>query len=276
MSAEPLLHRAGPLTAFNDVAAWIADMAVQHNAPGLMMGLSGTDSIVSFLACAKAFNELGKPDRVVGIHYGAAYPPAGKTPEMIAQSIEILPSFMWFPRVILPWLQKTAPNAQILHDSSIGQYEHELHWANLFKRSLDGAMRREAMPDNHGYWIVGTRNATEDALGTYSNLSKSASVEPIINLYKSEVLEICRALGVPEVAINQSRQVDCDCGRFDIAANHIEEVDAVLLSRRGKISRDLLEKKLGADLLGELEKFVEDQIRYAGFKKQIPYTPSLP
>lgn len=260
-----------PHDAFNQVSAWVGDMAQQRGAPGLILGLSGTDSIVSFLACAKAFNELGCPERVIGVHYGPAWPPEGKTPDLIQKSIELLPSFMWFPRVILPWLRNAAPGAAIIHDSSIGQYEHERHWADLFRRSLDGVTRREAMPENHGYWVVGTRNATENALGAYSNLSRAASVEPIMHLWKSEILQICRALGVPAIAMNQSRQVDCDCGRFDTAANHIEEVDAVLMSRMGKIPRHELEQKIGADLLERLENFIEDQVRYAGFKSQIPY-----
>ena len=207
------------------------------------------------------------------MHYGAAYPPADRTAESLAQAISISPSFRWFPRVILPWLQNAAPNAQILHDSDIGQYEHELHWANLFKRSLDGVMRREAMPDNHGYWIVGTRNATENAIGAYSNLSKSASVEPIIDLYKSDILKICDELGVPKIAAQQSRQVDCDCGRFDIAADNIEGVDAVLKHRRGLITDQQLANAIEPELLSKLNAFVDDQIRYAGFKKRIPYAP---
>lgn len=52
----------------------------------------------------------------------------------------------------------------------------------------------------HGiYFPVGTRNATEQALERRSQVSESVSLLPILELYKTEVLELCAYLGVPQI-----------------------------------------------------------------------------
>lgn len=262
-----------PLHTFDALVAWLRDLAAEKEAPGFIVGVSGTDSILAFLACAKAMAALGKPGRVLGVHYGAPFPPPDKTPEMIAHLLNVNPSYRWFARVVMPWLQEQAPEAELIVDSSIDYTDDYQRWASLFKKSLSGALRTEPLPAGQNYWVVGTRNATEQALGAYSNISAAASVQPLMPLWKSEIMKICTALGVPTLALEKSRQVDCDCGRFDIAADHIDEVDMVLMARTGLLGRAALERAISAPLLKKLEDFVSEQIAAAHFKKEIPYTP---
>jgi hypothetical protein len=99
------------------------------------------------------------------------------------------------------------------------------------------------------------------------------SIQPIKLLWKSEVLEVCRFLGVPDIAISQSRQVDCDCGRFDLAADHIEEIDMILKSRLGIISSGKLTESIEPTLLSKLNEFVSEQMVTGSFKGEIPYSP---
>jgi NH3-dependent NAD+ synthetase len=161
----------------------------------------------------------------------------------------------------------------VLVDDSIDFTCDYQRWASLFRSSLSGASRTEMLDGGNHYWVVGTRNATEEALGTYSNISGAVSLQPLVNLWKSDVLAICRALGVPQLAIDKSRQVDCDCGRYDLAADHIEEVDAILMARAGQLSPAYLAAHIAPELLARLQAFVDEQLGYGGFKKQIPYIP---
>ncbi len=262
-----------PAKAFEALAGWLARFIEEKNIPGAIVGISGTDSILAFLICTKAFEKAGKQDRVIGIHYGAPFPPVDKSEEELKRILDINPGYRWVARSVVPWLQAQAPQAKVIVDSSIDHNDDYQRWAALFRSSLNGASRTEPLPEGSNYWVVGTRNATEDALGAYSNISGAVSLQPLLGLWKSEILKICSALGVPPAALEKSRQVDCDCGRFDIAANHIDEVDAVLMTRSGLLPRGWIEKNIASELLAQLEKFVDEQIAYAKFKKDIPYKP---
>jgi hypothetical protein len=273
-TASVLSPRAlDPAATFAALVGWTQQLIVEKNAPGFILGLSGTDSILTFLVCATAFEMLGRPGRVVGVHYGPDFPPADKTPEEIEKILSFNPSYRWAPRVVLPWLRAQAPGAQVLVDTETDYRDDYRRWADLFRRSLNGALKTEPLPAGENFWVAGTRNATEQALATYSNISGAVSVQPILGLWKSEVLKLCQYLGVPTIAMEQSRTVDCDCGRFDVAAKHIEEVDWVVMAREGLVSEAWLAGALKPDLRAKLEAFVDEQLRYAGFKKEIPYAP---
>lgn len=260
-----------PAGTFDRLVDWIENLVRECNAPGFIIGLSGTDSIVAFLACARAFARLGRPDRVLGIHFGAPWPPPGKTAEQIDRMVSLSPQTAWMQRLVLPWLAAAAPGAGIEVDGSPWSDAHR--WAALHDRSLNGARPTEAMKVEGSYWIVGTRNATERALFTYSNMSGGVSVQPLIGLWKHEILRICEHLGVPPIAIARSRQVDCDCGRFDLAANHIEEVDFILMARQGEVSEAWLTVNVEPELRMRLEGFVDAQIADSCFKSAVPYMP---
>ena len=270
----PEIPRAiDPSRTFTALVSLLRQFIIEKEVPGFIIGISGTDSILTFLACAKAFKEIGRPERVWGIHYGSPFPPPEKSSEEVDRILSINPSYRWVARIIVPWLQQQAPGSLVSVDSSIDHTDDYQRWAALFRSSLNGALKTEPLPTGENYWVVGTKNATEDVLGSYSNLSAAVSLQPIVHLWKSEVLKLCAFLNVPIMAMQKSRQVDCDCGRFDIAANHIEEVDAVLMVHQRVLSRHYLESALAPELLNQLEDFVEQQIRYSKFKKEIPYTP---
>ena len=262
---------ADPLAQFNGLVAWVKDLIVSKKMPGAIVGISGTDSILAFLICARAFAELGKADRVLGVHYGAPFPPADKTPDQLEKILSVNPSYRWVARSIVPWLRDKAPGTIVTVDDSIDFTDDHQRWASLMRSALSGASRTEMLDATNCYWVVGTRNATEQALGTYSNISGAVSLQPLIGLYKSDILKICAGLGVPQLAIDKSRQVDCDCGRYDLAADHIDEVDLLIKLRAGEVAAEAV--SIDADLRDKLEAFIDQQCDYAGFKTQIPYCP---
>ena len=116
------------------------------------------------------------PDKTVGVH-------AGK--EIQEQS--------WFERI-----------GKIEFVETPGDYSEreEMRWGRFLALSLE----RRA-------WMVGCRNRTEQTLGTYSLASRVATILPLVGTWKSDVLALCREVGVPKGIIASSLRADPDCGR---------------------------------------------------------------
>ena len=162
-------------------------------------------------------------------------------------------------------------------DSSIDHRRDGLRWGALMDWSvLSDPAAGTLRPHNESYWVVGTRNATEEALMNYSNLSTTASLQPLSSLWKSEILELCEAQHVPETAIARSCQVDCPCGRFELPALNVQNVDALLQVRQGTLSADYTQATIPQPLREELEIFIERQINSASFKNRFPIMPTPP
>lgn len=84
-------------------------------------------------------------------------------------------------------------------------------------------------------WLVGTRNRTEEVLGTYSLASRVATYLPLAGLWKTEVMELAAAVGVPAEVLASSRRADPSCGRpREMADIPFEVVDAFLAVRIGE------------------------------------------
>jgi NH3-dependent NAD+ synthetase len=84
-------------------------------------------------------------------------------------------------------------------------------------------------------WLVGSRNRTEEALGTYSFASSVATYLPLANILKSDVMELCALAGVPEEILASSRRADPDCGRPEAMAEiALEDIDVYLRVKLGE------------------------------------------
>lgn len=256
-----------PAKTFESLVQWIHDdLIVEKKAPGLVVGISGTDSVVVFLAAAKAFEMAGQGDRVAGVHFGPSEDFLYDHPEASAH--------LWFQEAVIPWLKQQAPQAQLVVDGSIDFRRDGLRWGALMEWSVTDypATARKMRLPRENYWVVGTRNATEQALGTYSNASTIASVQPITHLWKSEILKISEYLGMPKIAVDKACEVDCVCGRLRLPATHIPEVDALIMMRQGLLKPEYVEKNIAPELRKPLMAYIESQLASSQFKKQIPYT----
>lgn len=82
--------------------------------------------------------------------------------------------------------------------------------------------------------LIGSRNRTEDTLGTFSHASKACSVLPLAGLWKSQVMELGEYIGLPPVILNSSKRADPACGRPKRMADiPFEVVDAFLQIKTG-------------------------------------------
>jgi NH3-dependent NAD+ synthetase len=130
-----------------------------------------------------------------------------------------------------------------------------------------GRMLRHAR--NVRGWLAGSRNRTEEVLGNYSLASRLATYLPIVGLWKSEVMELARAIGVPDEILESSKRADPLCGRPpEIAEIPFAEVDLFLQCQIGlRPARDLEALATAhRDYLGELYH------RYR-FKAELPLRP---
>ncbi len=207
-----------PSQTFDALVTWVCDLAVQKNIPGILIGISGTDSILTFLVCAKAFEQLGKPERVMGVHFGPSWPPSDNDFNEFTKNNSDLgivtpedmrarwPNNPWtISSDVMPWLMEQAPEAQLHIISDVNYRSDAIRWAELRDIAIFGPEKnkfqpgisplsmkkdRQLQPDQQ-LWVAGTMNKTEQVLGTYSNASYGTSIQPLVNLWKSEVLQIC-------------------------------------------------------------------------------------
>lgn len=259
---------------FEAIVQWVEKTARAQNAPGAIIGVSGTDSILAFLASAAAFERMGKADRVLGVHYAVdgegALPPQGK---VAAGFSCISAEFNWVVNDIFPFLAQKAPMArlEVYHGRDFDN--DVIRWGHLFARAVRDTGAAQSLGQSH-FFPVGARNATEDYLGTYSQISKAVSLQPLNDLYKSEVLALCEYLGVPQIALDKSRTVDCDCGRFDTAAHYLDAVDAFIMSEQGALSKAYI-RNWGKETRARVMEFVLEERARNAFRTQTPYKPDI-
>ena len=255
-----------PAQTFQALVQWFYEVILaQKHAPGLIVGLSGTDSLVAFCAAAEAAEKNGMPERVLGVHFAPSEDFLYDHPEAEVH--------LWFRDEVLPWLRKRYPKANIVVDTSIDWRHDGLRWGALMDMSVvsNDKKRMIRLPEDQ-YWVVGTRNRTEDTLLNYSNASTVVSIQPLIHLWKSEVLQISEYLGIPKVAIAKSCETDCICGRDRLLASHIREADIILMVRSGELSEKHLQE-LPFELEVRLSKYITAQILKSTFKNYLPYKP---
>jgi NH3-dependent NAD+ synthetase len=223
--------------------------------PGFIIGLSGTDSLLAFALVYEAAEKMGIAHRVLGVHYTSGHRTG------------------WFEEHIVPWLREHAPLATIIVETPLGGNFDQQRWADLHMRALHtiehrpdrGRTDTRALDPDKTYWVVGTINKTEWALGKYSALANTASIQPIRGFSKTEVIAACRLFKIPEIAIEYSRIPDCLCGRDELAAHNIELIDEIL-----DFTFDATE--YDHELLRKMFAYIADLRRTNDFKQRVPYT----
>lgn len=162
----------------------------------------GTDSAVVFAAACKA-----NPGKVFGIHF------PGK--DLLEKD----------------WFAKTG---QVIEMAAHADASDTMRWC----RSLQMAQGLAPESKGKGY-LLGTRNKTESILGTFSLASRVPGIQPLAQITKSDVLELCKYFKIPEPIIASSRKADIECGRPpEMAAIGIERIDAFLFAKAHDLTKE--------------------------------------
>ncbi|MCX7796542.1 MAG: NAD(+) synthase [bacterium] len=148
--------------------------------------------------------------------------------------------------------------------------DSSLYWFNRSK-AYYGIKHRIRMAvlyfygEKENYLVVGCTNLTERLIGFYVRYGDDASdIAPISHLYKTEVIELARFLGVPERIIEKAPSPDLIPGITDEKSFGMSYKDVDLLLEEfenGKQPEDIeskIDKKL-VNLLYEQYKWVKEQ-----------------
>ena len=199
---------------------------------GAMVPVSGgSDSALCFWLCCKAL----PPGRAIALYVGRSLRCAD-----------------WFEALgTVHYLEEPAP----LHGAE-GHRTEATRWAMTLSHAR---MQR--------CWVTGSRNRTEDVLGTYSLASRACTLFPLAGLWKSQVMELCAAVGVPVEITGSSKRADPDCGRpVELAEISFDDVDRFLRTKVGeRPATDLA--KLDARQL----EYLEGVYQRNRFKNELPY-----
>ena len=202
---------------------------------GLLVPISGgSDSALMFWLCNKAL-----PKKTLGVFARSAAASDGRAGKHIRAE-------EWFASV--GKIKKIKP-------PEASENIEVMRWAKFLEMNL-----------KEKRVLVGTRNRTEDSLGTYSLASRAAAFFPIVGLWKSEVVELCEYIGVPEEVILSSRRADPVCGRPQKLADiPIALLDAFLQVKTGELKKTAL-RPLTRTQLSYLERLYAQN----EFKKTLP------
>ncbi len=121
-------------------------------------------------------------------------------------------------------------------------------------------------------WLVGSRNRTEEVLGTYSLASRLATYLPLAGLWKSDVMDLAAQVGVPAEILASSQRADPLCGRpqemADIPFQAVDRFLQVKLGERPAADLDVLTAMQLEYLEGVYQRF--------RFKSALPLRGPLP
>ncbi len=97
--------------------------------------------------------------------------------------------------------------------------------------------------------VIDTSNKTELSIGHYIRYGEIGDIMPLADLYKTEVIELAKYMGVPEQILNKPPSPDIIPGITDELAIGLpyEKIDQILLCLEDKLHEKEIAKKLKID-----------------------------
>jgi NAD+ synthase len=128
----------------------------------------------------------------------------------------------------------------------------------------------------HKALVLGTGNKTEWLLGYTTRWGDSAcDLAPILDLYKTQVRQLARAIGVPEKIVRKVPTAELWPGQTDEGELGFtyEEVDRLLfnLVDRGLSRRQLIDKGFAPEFIDR----VVERVNRMAFKRELPPYPRI-
>ena len=182
------------------LTGFIRDSVAKAGMSRAVIGLSGgIDSALSAYLCAHA---LGR-ENVLALRmpYKTSSPESLKDAELVIEDLDL-------PHLTVPITEMVDPLIQWFPDMS-----------NLRRGNIMARMRMIALYDQSMAWgglVMGTSNKTEFLLG-YSTIygDSGVALHPIADLYKRQVRQLARHLGVPRAILDKPPSADLWVGQTD-------------------------------------------------------------
>jgi len=213
----------------NKIMNWIGDKVKDTKTNGIVIGLSGgIDSSVSAVLCRKILDKL----KVFGI----ILPCYSNNNDL--RDAELLTNKFDIQYIIYP-----------LNDMYDSFKSHNPLSDNLTDANLKSRLRMAVLYYYANYYnslVVGTTNKTEYEIGYYTKYGDGGvDIEPIADLYKTEIKKLAKYLKIPDKIINKAPSAGLWKGQTDEDELGItySELDKQLKSKKySKLVRDLINK----------------------------------
>lgn len=185
----------------NDCVAWIRDF-FDKNGPGCnaVIGISGgKDSSVAAALCVEA---LGK-DRVIGVLMPNGVQHDIDMAQLLVDHLEI---------------KHYIVNIKDAYEGLVGSFPEALEMSNQTKINISPRIRMTALyavSQSLNGRVANTCNLSEDWVGYSTRYGDAAGdFSPMANLTVTEVKEIGRVLGLPDILVDKT-PIDGLCGKTD-------------------------------------------------------------
>jgi len=256
----PAPPRIDPEITAQWLVAFLRDELVERRKiPRAVLGLSGgVDSAVTAFLCARA---LG-PENVYAIRmpYKTSQPSSLADAALVVDALGIRCVTIDISAAVEGYLQYE-PGADARRR---GNVMARIRMVVLFDQSA----KLEALP-------VGTGNKTERLLGYFTwHADDTPPVNPIGDLFKSQVWELARYLGVPHRLIEKAPTADLEAGQTDEADLGISyrDADAILnLILLGYSDAQLVERGVAPEQVA----LVRARVDATHWKRHLPTTAML-
>lgn len=179
-----------------------------------VLGLSG--GIDSSLVAYLAVEALGA-ENVLGLilPYRTSHPASRADAELVAQQLSLATRVIEITPMVEPYLLHIPQDAR--------------RHGNVMARARMIVLYDQA--EEFGALVIGTSNKTETLLG-YTTLfgDNAVAIQPIADLYKCQVRQLARAVGVPEHILTKAPSADLWVGQTDEGELGFtyDEADAIL------------------------------------------------
>jgi NAD+ synthase len=196
------------------IVTWLRDYAAQTGASGYVVGLSGgIDSACTATLCQRAMG-----DRTLGVLMPChSAPDDAQMAQLVADTFGL--------QIITVDLAPTYDALLAAIPSAVSS----LASANLKPRLRMATLY--TLAQTHGYLVAGTGNKSELAVGYFTKYGDGGvDVEPLGNLYKSQVRQLARELAIPQSIIDRPPSAGLWAGQTDEGEMGItyDDLDAVL------------------------------------------------
>ncbi len=235
---------------------FIKDYISKAGAKGVVLGISGglDSAVTAYLAC-RALN----PDNVFGLilPYKTTDPQSLKDASLIVDELGIRHEQIDITPQIDAYYQKWDQNADLLR---IGNKAARERMTILY----DWAQKMD-------YLVLGTSNKTEWVLGYFTMWGDmAAALEPLGDLYKTQVRELAEGLGIPGRIIKKAPTADLWQGQTDeeeIGISYVE-IDRILYLYIEK--KQTLAQIIRAGFSEKKAEKVVNMVRKTDFKRRLP------